>query len=145
MIMEVRPGPPSPIPDRSGGLVLALGDVALLFRHGGKALTLAGVQALAGMVAALAGTLSLTGVGADALAFAGGVACGRHGRTGQEQGGCSGGNGSAGFRSKLHEHFLQMMCRCTRELRWSWLTGRTQRYVRPGLILVTRREKIIID
>src|SRR5437879_5968300 len=83
-------------------LVLALGGVALVLGHGGESLTLAGVQALAGMVAALAGALALAGVGADAFAFAGGVRHGRHGGAGQEQSGCSGGNGGAGPGSHLH-------------------------------------------
>src|SRR5882757_4356063 len=81
---------------------LALGGVALFLGHGREALALAGVLALAGMVAALAGALALAGVGADAVAFTGGIGHGRHGGAGQEQSGCSGGNGGAGPGSHLH-------------------------------------------
>src|SRR5439155_10439718 len=59
--------------------VLALGGVALFLGHGREALALAGVLALAGICSALAGALALAGIGADALAFAGGIGCGRHG------------------------------------------------------------------
>jgi hypothetical protein len=54
------------------------------------------------MIAALAGALALAGVGADAVAFTGRVGHGRHGGAGQEQSGCSGGNGGAGLGSHLH-------------------------------------------
>src|SRR4051812_28747078 len=101
----MRPGlHRAPDPDRTAlrRLELALGGVALFLGHGREALTLAGVLALAGMIAALAGALALAGVGADAVAFTGGVRHGRHGGAGQEQGGCSGGNGGAGLGSHLH-------------------------------------------
>src|SRR5882757_1321244 len=107
--MERRPGihrAPFRNAARSGGFVLALGGVALVLGHGGEALTLAGVQALAGVRTALAGALALAGVGADALTFAGGVGHGRHGGAGQEQGGGSGGNRGAGLGSHLHGHLL---------------------------------------
>src|SRR4051812_5308868 len=100
-------GPRSRIAVVSGRRILALGGIAFFLGHGGEALTLAGVLALAGMVAALAGALALAGVGADAVSFAGGVGHGRHGGAGQEQGGRSGGNGSAGLRSHLHGSLLQ--------------------------------------
>src|SRR5258708_21699888 len=83
---------------------LALGGFALFLGHGREALALAGVQALAGMVAALAGALALAGVGADAMAFTGGIGHGRHGGAGQEQSGCSSGNGGAGLGSHLHDY-----------------------------------------
>jgi len=131
--MERRPGihrAPIRIAVGSGRAVLALGGVAFVLGHGGEALTLAGVLALAGVRAALAGALALAGVGADALTFAGGVGHGRHGRPSQEQGGCSGSNRSAGFGSHLHEHLLHQeveRCATPQDLRISGPTGRTQR------------------
>src|SRR5206468_4083991 len=95
IITEMGPGilrAPFPIAVDLGRLVLALGSVALFLGHRREALTLAGVQALAGMVAALAGALALAGVGADAVAFAGRIGRRRHGGAGQEQSGRSGGN-----------------------------------------------------
>src|SRR5271169_3338295 len=49
-------------------LELALGGDALFLGHLRKPLALARIQALAGMIAALAGALALTGVCADAMA-----------------------------------------------------------------------------
>src|SRR4051794_31180225 len=105
---EARPTPgPGSGFIKSGWLVLALGGVALVLGHGGETLAFAGVQALAGMVAALAGALAFTGVRTDALTFAGGVGHGRHGRACQEQSGCRGGNCGARLGSHLHEYLLR--------------------------------------
>lgn len=69
---------------------LALGSGALGLRQSREALTLAGVEALALMVATLAGALALAGIGADAMANrVGRVGCardGRHAGAGKEKG-----------------------------------------------------------
>src|ERR1700722_10599258 len=102
-----RPAPgPSTNSGRLGRLELALGGGAVALGHFREALPLAGVQALAGMVAALASALALAGVRADAVAFARGVGRRRYGRTGQEQG-CSGRcERSTRFGIQLHDDLL---------------------------------------
>src|SRR6185503_15391591 len=100
-------GPRSGSRPQLGRRELALGGVALFLGHGRKALALARVLALAGICGAFAGALALAGVGADALAFAGGVGCGRQGRTSQEQRGCCGGNSGTRLGRHLHDHLLQ--------------------------------------
>src|SRR6185437_12268485 len=82
---------------------LALGSGALALGHGREALTLAGVLALAGMVAALTGALALAGVGADAVTFVSRIGRSRHGRTRQEKGGGGGGDSSTRLRSYFHD------------------------------------------
>jgi hypothetical protein len=95
--------PDPPFPNEVGlALELALGSSATFLGQLREALTLAGVLALAGMIAALAGALALAGVRADAVAFASSVGNGRHGRASQEQGGSSSSESSTGLRSNLH-------------------------------------------
>src|ERR1700686_3527482 len=107
--MEAGPGlhrVPRPLERMLGGLELALGGGAIALGHFRKALALAGIQALAGMVAALAGALALAGVRADAVAFARRVGRRRYGRTGQEQS-CSGHcERSTRFGIQLHDDLL---------------------------------------
>src|SRR5258706_349606 len=84
---------------------LALGGVALFLGHGREALALAGVLALAGMVAALAGALALAGVAGHALALRG-IGRARRGGgngAGEEQGGGGGGERGAGLGIQLHD------------------------------------------
>src|ERR1700686_4354898 len=108
--MEAGPGV-HPVPsaneeDSLGRLELALGGDAVALGHFREALPLAGIQALAGMVAALASALAFAGVCADAVAFARGVGRRRYGRTGQEQS-CSGRcERSTGFGIQLHDDLL---------------------------------------
>src|SRR5207244_3679880 len=75
-IPKQGPGLPDPCSDRSEALgrrELALGRGALVLAHGRKALTLAGILALAGVRRALARALALAGVRTHALAFVGGI------------------------------------------------------------------------
>src|SRR5262245_57627073 len=74
------------------------------FRRHREALTLAGVQALAGIRGALARALALAGVGGDALALGGvgGVRHGRHDGPGKEQRG--GGSSERGTRLGIQLH-----------------------------------------
>src|SRR5271169_1563182 len=108
--MKVGPGlhrvPSSIEVDGLAGLELALGGGAVALGHFSKALALAGIQTLAGMVAAFASALALAGVRADAVAFARGIGRRRHGRTRQEQG-CSGRcEGGTRLRIQLHDDLL---------------------------------------
>jgi hypothetical protein len=74
-----------------------------------SAKALAGVQALAGVIAALAGALALAGVRTDAVAFASGVSRRRrYGRTREEQG-CSGDSeSSTRLGIQLHDDLLEI-------------------------------------
>jgi len=108
-------GPVSiPGPFRLNSERSALGEraalcLALRFRGHREALGLAGVQALAGVRAALAGALALAGVDAHALALGGGVCArrsGRYDRAGEKQGGGSGRKRRAGLGIQLHDDLL---------------------------------------
>lgn len=66
---------------RSGSFEFALGGDALFLGDFRKALTLAGIQALAGVVATFAGTLAFTGVRADTLSISGICCWDIYGRT----------------------------------------------------------------
>src|ERR1700733_413489 len=96
-------GPSTSMRSGSGRLELALGSGALALGERRETLALAGVLALAGMVAALAGALALAGVGADAVPFVSRIGRRRHGRTRQEKGGGGGGDSSTRLRSKFHD------------------------------------------
>jgi hypothetical protein len=84
-------------------LELALGRDAISLAHRGEALTLAGVLAGTGGLAALAGTLTLAGVRAHAVAVSG-LGIGRDGHASQEQGGSSCGDGGTGFGATFMDH-----------------------------------------
>src|SRR5882757_2261838 len=80
---------------------------ALLLGHHREAGTLAGVQPLAGIRAALAGALALAGVRGHALAL-GGVCRARRGDdgAGEEQGGGGGCERGAGLGIQFHDDLL---------------------------------------
>jgi len=86
----------------SGRLELALGRDAISLAHRGEALTLAGVLAGTGGLAALASALALAGVRTHAMPVSG-LCIGRDGHTSQEQGGSSCSDGGTGLGSNLHD------------------------------------------
>jgi hypothetical protein len=84
-------------------LELALGRDAISLAHRGEALTLAGVLAGTGGLAALASALALAGIRTHAMAVSG-LCIGRDGHASQEQGGSSCSDGGTGLGSNLHDH-----------------------------------------